>query len=143
MELKAWTPFLDLDRSFRLFDFPPFTREMTGFEFRPSIDVIREGEELVVTAELPGMAAEDIDVTLDKGVLTIKGEKTHEEEISEDDRYVRERSFGRFQRRITLPEGVKADAMNASYDKGILSVRVALPEEKTQTPRQIPVEAHT
>lgn len=140
MELRAWTPFLDLDKEWRFFDFPRFTREMTGFEFRPSIDVVRDGEELVVTAELPGIKAEDIDVSLDGGVLTIKGEKFEEKEASEDDRFVRERTYGKFQRRITLPEGISADAMNATYDKGVLIIRVSIPEEKVDEPRHIPVE---
>lgn len=138
MELRTWTPF-DLERDWRFFDFPRFAREITGLEFRPSIDVVREEGEIVVTAELPGMDVEDIDVALDGDVLTIRGEKSEEKEISEEDRYVHERTYGSFQRRITLPEGVDPDKMNATYEKGVLVVRVEIPEEKVDEPLHIPV----
>lgn len=142
MELRTWTPLFDLDKDWRFFDFPRMAREMTGLEFRPSIDVVREKEDLVVTAELPGIEPDDIDVSLDNGILTIKGEKSERKEISEDDRYMRERSYGRFLRRITLPEGIEADTMKATYDNGVLNIRVAVPEEKVDEPRHIPVEVN-
>lgn len=141
MELRTWTPF-DLEKDWRFFDFPRMARELTGLEFRPSIDVVRDEEELVVTAELPGIEPDDIDVSLDNGILTIKGEKSERKEISDDDRYLRERSYGRFLRRITLPEGIEADTMKATYDNGVLVVRVAVPEEKVDEPRHIPVEVN-
>jgi HSP20 family protein len=142
MELRTWTPFFDLDKDWRFFDFPRMARELTGLEFRPSIDVVREEEELVVTAELPGIEPDDIDVSLDNGILTIKGEKSERKEITEDDRYLRERSYGKFLRRITLPEGIETDTMKATYDNGVLVIRVAVPEEKVDEPRHIPVEVN-
>lgn len=142
MELRTWTPFFDLDEDWRPFDFSRMARELTGLEFRPSIDVTREGEELVVTAELPGIEADDIDVSLDGGILTIKGEKSEKTEISEDDRYLRERSYGKFMRRLTLPEGIEAETLKASFDNGLLVVRMALPTEKGNEPRHIPVEVN-
>lgn len=140
MELKTWSPFFDLDKGWRLFDIPQVSRDITGLDFRPSIDVDREGGELVVIADLPGVDGDDIDVAIDGGILTIRGEKTDEKEISEDDRYVRERSYGKFHRHITLPDGVDPDEMKATYEKGVLTVRVPLPVERTQEPRHIPVE---
>lgn len=142
MELRTWTPFFDLEKDWRFFDFPRMARELTGLEFRPSIDVVREENGLVVTAELPGIEPDDIDVSLDNGILTIRGEKSEKKEISEDDRYLRERSYGRFLRRITLPEGIEADTMKATYDNGVLVIRVAVPEEKVDEPRHIPVEVN-
>ena len=140
MELKRWTPFLGMDKEWRLFDFPRVFGEGHEFAFRPSIDMAKTDDELVVSAELPGIDPKDIEVSLDGDVLTIKGEKTAEKEVSEDDRYLHERMYGRFQRRIPLPDGVSADKMTAGYDKGVLMVRVTLPEEVTLEPRQIPVE---
>ena len=141
MELKLWSPLFDLDREWH-FDFPRFAfgRDFGVFEFRPSIDVVKEDGELVVTAEVPGIDPNDIDVTIDGDVLTIKGEKSEEKEISEEKRYVHERSYGKFLRRIPLPDGTSADKMSAAYDKGVLTVHVTLPEEVKPQARHIPVE---
>jgi HSP20 family protein len=139
MELKVWAPFFDLDKEWRLFDSPRVAR-MSGFAFRPSIDVVKENGELTVTVELPGIDPKDLEVFLDGDILTIKGEKAEEKETSEDDRYLHERTYGTFQRRIPLPDGINADNVNADYDKGVLTVTVGLPEEVTQEPRHIPVE---
>jgi HSP20 family protein len=136
VELKVWSPFADLEKEWR-FDFP----RLLTTEFRPAIDVVRSENEIVLTAELPGMTPDDVDVSLDGDILTIKGEKSDEREISEDDRYVRERSFGSFTRRITVPEGVTAESIEANFDSGVLTVEVKLPEEKMIEPRHIPVGA--
>jgi HSP20 family protein len=136
VELKVWSPFADLEKEWR-FDFP----RLLTTEFRPAIDVVRSENEIVLTAELPGMTPDDVDVSLDGDILTIKGEKSDEREISEDDRYVRERSFGSFTRRITVPEGVTAESIEANFDNGVLTVEVKLPEEKMIEPRHIPVGA--
>jgi HSP20 family protein len=140
MELKLWSPFFDLDKEWRLFDFPRIAREMTGIAFRPSVDLVKKDGELIVTVELPGIDPENVEVSLDDDILTIRGEKTEEREISEDDRYLHERSYGKFQRRIPLPDGISADKVSADYDKGVLTVSVTLPEEATPEPRHIPVE---
>lgn len=142
MELRTWSPFFDLDKDWRFSDFPRMARELTGLEFRPSIDVVKESDELIVTAELPGTAAEDIDVSVDGGVLTIKGEKSEQNETSEDNRFMRERVYGRFLRRITLPDGVATDTLKALYDKGVLTIRMAIPEQKIDEPRHIPIEVN-
>ena len=138
MDLKTWTPFPYLDREWRL-DFRRFMRETN--EFRPSIDVVRTNGTLVLTAELPGMTADDVDVSLDGDILTIKGEKTEEREVSEVDRYVHERTFGSFQRRMTVPDGVSAEGIDANFENGILTVQVVLPEDKEIEPKKIPVLA--
>lgn len=144
MELKVWTPFLDLDKEFRLFDFPRLIGEGRDFPIRPSVDIVKKNGDMVVTAELPGLDPEkDIEITVDGSVLSIKGEKTEEKEISEDDRYMHERSYGKFQRRISLPGGVSPDKVTADYDKGILTVHVGLPKEKVEEHRTIPVKAKT
>ena len=138
MDLKTWTPFPYLDREWRL-DFPRFMRETN--EFRPSIDVVRTNGTLVLTAELPGITADNVDVSLDGDILIIKGEKTEEREVSEADRYVHERTFGSFQRRMTVPDGVSAEGIDANFENGILTVQVVLPEDKEIEPKKIPVLA--
>jgi HSP20 family protein len=141
MELKVWSPLLDLDREWR-FDVPrlAWSRELFGFDFRPSIDMIEKDGELLVTTELPGVDPAAIDVSIEGDVLTIKGEKTEESKISDENRYLHERSYGKFLRRIALPTGTSPDKMSATYDKGVLIVHVTLPEEGKPQVRDIPVE---
>lgn len=138
MKLKEWAPFPYLDTDWRI-DFPRIVRE--SYAFRPAIDVVRTVDRLVLTVELPGMSPDDVDISLDGDVLTIKGEKTDDNEVSEEDRYLHERSFGAFQRRIVVPDGISADAIDASFDNGVLTVDVELPEETTSEPKKIPVGA--
>lgn len=136
MDLKLWAPFMDIDKEWR-FDVPRLLREASGF--RPSMDVVKTDGHLVVTAELPGISPDDVDVSLDGDILIIKGEKNEEHEVSEDDRYMHERTYGSFQRRITVPDGVSADSIEASFEEGILTVEVTLPEEKPAESKRIPV----
>lgn len=136
MTLREWTPFPYLDTDWR-FEFPRHVREEVVF--RPSVDVEVVDGDLLVTAELPGMKAEDVDVSLDADILTISGEKREEREVDEDNRYMRERIFGTFERKIALPEGVTPDSVNAMFENGVLTVRVQLPEDRTDEPRRIPV----
>lgn len=136
MDLKIWAPFVDVDKEWR-FEIPRLLREASGF--RPSMDVVKTDGHMVVTAELPGISSDDVEVSLDGDILTIKGEKHEEKEVSEDDRYIHERSYGSFQRRITVPDGISADAIEASFDNGVLTVEVALPEEKPAESKRIPV----
>jgi HSP20 family protein len=138
MELKLWSPFSDLEGGWR-FDFPRLFSEMSS-TFRPTVDVVKTDDGLTITAEVPGMSPEDIQIMLDGRLLTLKGEKTEEKEVSEEDRFLRERSYGSFVRTIPLPEGVSADKIDAMYDKGVLTVHVVLPEAKTIEPRTIEVK---
>ena len=140
MDLKVWAPFMDLDKEWH-FDFPRFIRETSGYS--PSMDVTRTDGHLVLTAELPGITPDDVDVSLDGDILTIKGEKSEEREVEEADRYLRERSFGSFQRRIVVPNGVTADDIAADFENGILTVKVTVPEDKAIEPRRIPVGTKT
>jgi HSP20 family protein len=106
------------------------------------MDVTRTDGELIVTAELPGIDPyKDVEITVDEDYLTVKGEKSQEKEVSEEDRYMHERKYGKFVRRVPVPEGVSADKIAANYAKGILTVKVTLPEEtKPAEPEKIKVE---
>ena len=86
-----------------------------------------------VTAELPGCAPEDIDVQLKEGILTIKGEKKVEKDDKQKDYHVVERSYGMFERSISLPAEVDASKVDAAFDKGVLKVTLPkLPQEKSR-----------
>ncbi len=102
----------------------------------PAVNVEEAADELLLTAELPGMREEDINVDIENNILTIRGEKREaREEGDEEQRYhVWERRYGSFQRAFTLPSSVQADAIQAEFDAGILTVRMPkAPEAKSRT----------
>ena len=109
--------------------------ESTG-NWIPAINVEESADELLLTAELPGMREEDVNVAIENNILTIRGEKREErEEGGEGHRYhVWERRYGSFHRNLTLPRSVEADAIEAEFDSGVLTVRLPkAPEAKSRT----------
>jgi HSP20 family protein len=107
----------------------------------PAVDVFDTKEAVVLKAELAGMKPEDIQIEVEDNVLTIKGERRFAEKVEEDRYYRVERRFGSFQRSLALPQGVKADDIQASYEDGILEVRV--PKAEEEQPRKITVTARS
>jgi len=95
----------------------------------PSVDIYDKDGKLVVEAELPGIKKDDIQVNVDNGVLTIRGERKKEEEVKEDDFYRVERSYGTFVRSFSLPSDVDADKIDASYQDGMLLLTIPRSEE--------------
>ncbi len=94
--------------------------------FVPAADLGREGDDAVIRLELPGLdAGKDVSVEIDRGRLVVKGERRNERSAEKDGRTLREVRYGSFERSFGLPEHVKADAVTASYDAGVLTVRVA------------------
>lgn len=145
MAIKLWAPFsafTSLEREMQdvmsRFQTRPF---FEGFEWKPATDVYQEDDTLVVHAEIPGINAEDIDISIEEGVLHISGEKTTEKEITEEHRYLRECRYGSFRRDVMLPQGVDPDAVRADYDSGILMVRIPLPAEVVE-PKPVKVAVH-
>lgn len=117
------------------------TRPLQGFAFRPSTDIFREDGTLVIKAELPGIdPKEELELEVEGNVLRIKGEKSFEKEIKEEDHYLHERHFGSFCRDVVLPEGVAVEAIGADYEDGILTIRVPLPEEVVEEPKKTSIE---
>ncbi len=122
-------------------DWPEVWRPLREFELKvPAVDVYEEGEDIVVKAELPGLAKDQIDVHLTDKTLTIKGEKQRTEEVKDKDYYRSERTFGSFTRTITLPVEVRADAASATLKDGILEIRLPKTEEPGKRPRKIEVQ---
>jgi|TARA_B100000809_G_scaffold265575_2_gene324838 HSP20 family protein len=102
----------------------------------PAVNVEESADELLLTAELPGMREEDVNVNIENNILTIRGEKREaREEADEESRYhVSERRYGSFHRRFTLPWSVDADAIRADFEGGVLTVRLPkAPEAKSRT----------
>jgi HSP20 family protein len=105
----------------------------------PPVDIYQNGDqEMVLKAELPDMTREDIDITIDKGTLAIKGEKKLGSDVKEDRFHRIERSYGAFSRSFSLPQSVDASRISAEYRNGVLTVRLPLREEAR--PRQIKVD---
>jgi HSP20 family protein len=141
-ELSNWSSFDRLasfrDEVNRLFDFSWPSRDsglLSGWS--PALDVFDDKDNLVVTAELPGMKKEEINLSLHDGVLTISGERKHESEKKEGDTFRSERYFGKFHRSVTLPTAVDANKVKASYKDGVLTVE--LPKAEEAKPKQIAV----
>lgn len=106
----------------------------------PSADIYREGNNIVVKTELPGMTKEDIDITLTDDKITISGEKKREEKVEEKDYYRYERSSGSFSRSFRLPEEVQTDKVKASFKNGILEIKIPMTEEARKKEKKIKIE---
>ena len=105
----------------------------------PLVDVAETDDGLTVTAELPGMDEEDIEVDLTSNVLTLKGEKKAEKEEKKADYHFRERSYGSFSRSVAIPFDVDPDAVNASFSKGVLTIALPRPPEAKRKTKKIAV----
>ena len=126
MTIVRWDPFRD-------FGFA------TANAWVPPVDIYQNGDhELVLKAELPDMAREDIDITVENFTLTIKGEKKLAGDVKEEQFHHVERRYGTFSRSFSLPQTVDAGKVSAEYKNGVLTVRLPLREEAK--PRQIKVD---
>ena len=120
--------FEDFFRPWSLAPWGEFARRLSGFA--PAVDVSETDEEYRVSVELPGLSREDVELTIDRGRLTITGEKKGGER-EEKENYVRvERSYGSFSRSIALPRTVNQDAVEATFKEGILTVRLPKTEKE-------------
>ena len=139
MALIRWEPVRELNtiqsemnRLFNTyFDTPtPGNGGATARRWIPAMDLVETEGEFVLRADLPGVAENDVKIELEDRVLTIAGERKAEHEERKEGYYRVERSSGAFTRTLTLPEGVDPAGIKASFDKGVLEVRIAKPEEK-------------
>ena len=103
----------------------------------PAMDVVETQEELVLTAELPGLPKEEVKITIEDGVLTISGEKKLEKREEGKDYHLVERRYGTFHRQVTLPSQVDASKAAAAFENGVLIVRV--PKAEAAKPREIAI----
>lgn len=139
--LSVWDPFADLNRIQRDFEKSYFGPRARPADFAPSVDVLEEAEALLLRAELPGVKREDIDVSVDANVLTLKGERKLEAEESKRRYHRVERSYGTFVRQFQLPSNVDATTIEAQLADGVLTLRIAKKQELK--PRKIDVKGQS
>ncbi len=147
MALIRWDPFREMsalqERMNQLFSNvsnqgPVREEEVLRSSWTPAVDIFETPEAIVLKAELPGIAAQDIAVEVKDHILTLKGEKKWEKETKEENYHRMERSYGSFQRTFTLPGTVRQEKAKAKFKDGILEI--ALPKVEEARPRQIKVE---
>lgn len=144
MAIVRWEPFRELttlhDEMNRLFS-TMFDGSVNGQttmrRWMPAMDLIETDDHFVLRADLPGLTENDVNIEVEDNVLTVSGERKAEQEINKDGYHRIERAFGSFRRSLELPEGVDAEAVTASFDRGVLEVLIPKPEERK--PRKIQI----
>lgn len=149
MAIARWDPFdafvgaqEDLNRLFRSgWLRSPGDELAQAGAWAPAVDIYETEDSLVVEAELPGVDPKNIDVSVDEGVLSLKGERKLEKEVKEENYHRVERAYGMFQRSVRLPSDVDADAIKANYESGVL--KVSVPKVEPKKPKSVPIEVET
>jgi HSP20 family protein len=103
----------------------------------PAMDLVETQDDFVLRADLPGLTEEDVNIELEDNVLTVSGERKAEHEERKEGYYRVERASGSFSRSLTLPEGVDPNKVHATFDNGVLEVRIPKPEERK--PRKVAI----
>ncbi len=141
MVLTRWDPLYEIRRAHRLANrrwagFPAFNAGAGSSEraerqdWSIPLDIVKDGDNITVEASLPGVQPDDIDVTIEAGVLTIKADTKVEEERKDGGYVVRERRAGSFHRSLRLPEQVDADKVEPRFENGILTITLPVAESK-------------
>ncbi|MGD2171637.1 MAG: Hsp20/alpha crystallin family protein [Gammaproteobacteria bacterium] len=148
MNMQVWNPFQEFENLLERYNRGGGSRlarspesEMTFADWAPSVDIEETEDKYVIKADLPGVDKKDIDVKMENGVLSIRGQKTVEKESGKDTRHHRRERFqGTFARSFTLPDAVNADAVDASYRDGVLSLHI--PKKEEAKPRAIDIKVN-
>ena len=142
--LTRWEPMREMmtlrEAMDRLFD-DAFTRplSLSAVSTSPAIDMYQTSDEVVVKAALPGLKAEDVDITVTGETLTLRGEYKQENEQKDTNYHIREQRSGSFQRAILLPTDVQANKAKADFENGILTITMPIAEEVK--PKSISIKA--
>jgi HSP20 family protein len=110
---------------------------MSKFNWNPAVDVYDTDNTVVIKAELPGIDKKDLSIDVNGRVLTLKGERSGDNEVKEEKYYRKERFHGKFERSFTLPDDTDPEKIQAEFKDGVLKIEVPKPEEKK--PKQITV----
>lgn len=140
MAIIRWDPFRELREISKILDesFPLTSTATGGYLWSPSVDLIETADEFIVKTEVPGVLQEDIQITLENDILLIQGEKKAEAKYENETYHRIERSYGAFQRMVTIPQAVKAEEIKATLKDGVLEIH--LPKVEETKPKQIKVE---
>ncbi len=145
MNIMRWTPFRDLvterEKMNCIFE-EAFTsrgeeKDMVANTWTPSVDIHENENELVLSAEVPGIEDKDIEIKLENNTLSFQGERKIEKETKEENYHRIERSYGTFYRSFTLPTNVNQDNIKAEYDNGVL--RISMPKKPELKPKKVKV----
>ena len=139
--LSPWRDLEDVsNRLARLFDESALSTGTNGGTWIPAVNVEETQDGLLLSAELPGLAEENVSIELENNVLTLSGEKGEERTEGDEERryHLWERRYGQFQRSFTLPRTVKADDIRAGFDKGVL--RIHMPKVAEAKTRKIAID---
>lgn len=145
-EMQPVSPFAEMDKYFDNFFRNPFSMLTApvmqsafpkAVDIAPSVDIFEEGDEVVVKADIPGVQKDDIDITITENSLTISGERKQEKKVKEKDFHRVERSYGSFSRSFRLPENVNGAKAKATFNDGVLEVR--LPKTKANKQKKIEI----
>lgn len=143
MALVRWEPLRELNtiqgevnRLFNTFFDTPVAAGDTR-RWLPAMDLVETDEHFVLRADLPGLGEDDVSIEVEDGVLTVSGERKAEHEERKEGYHRVERAYGSFARSLTLPDGVDPESVEASFDRGVLEVRIPKPAERK--PRKVAI----
>lgn len=134
----------EIDRLFEDFGRPArgiFNFGLNGLTPVPALEMAEKDHEYRLTAELPGLKEEDVEISIADGTLTLSGEKREEEERKDEGYLLSERRYGSFERRIALPADIDADAVSAEFRKGVLTITLPKDAKAAERTRKIAITA--
>jgi len=148
MSLIRWDPFSDVDSLFSrmvpsaLANWQRLALEGNGrkLEWAPSADISETDKEYLIRAELPAVKKEDVQVTFEDGMITVKGERKQQKEDKNEKFHRVESFYGSFERRFSLPDNVDADKIRCESKDGVLTVHIPKVEAQKHKPKQITVQ---
>jgi HSP20 family protein len=118
-----------------------FPARLKVFDLSPKVDVVEAKDAYEITAELPGVADKDVEITVREGVLSIKGEKKSETKKEDKNAHIVERSYGSFERAFVLPDDADESKINADFHNGVLKVCIKKSEKAAPSSRKIEVKS--
>lgn len=146
MSLVRWDPFADMDTMFnrlmpaRFGRWPQLSNDNGKTEWAPNADISETDKEYVIRASLPAVKKEDVNVTVDSGMITIKGERKQSKEDKSEKFHRVESFYGSFERSFSLPENVDTDTIRCESKDGILTVHIPKTQPQKSQPKQISVQ---
>lgn len=137
--VSPFQPFFDMSKEMESFLNTAYGENASVADFSPSIDIYSEKEQLLLRADLPGMTEKQIEISVNDGVLTLKGERLSDAQEMQDRCVRSERVFGTFMRQFTLPKNIDADQIKARFENGVLNIDMPYNEDVKEL--KIPIEA--